>query len=337
LTSEEPLTWRVLLGRLTNDLQERQRVAIVLGINPITITRWVTEKSNPRGDNLRLLLKAFPSHRQQFIELIHEEIPHFFLEEETTDEPLSEIPSAFYSNVLRTYTNSPFTLRPSIRITILQQLLTHLDPSYIGMAISICQCVTPEPGQSIQSLREVLGRANLPWHSHLENRTQFLGVESLPGSAVSSGHSIVVQNQSEKSHLFPTHIVEQEESALASPIFSSNRMAGCLYLSSTQKNFFTELRQELVRNYIDLLTLTFEPHEFYIPTQFALGTMPPYEFQQPYLKKFQTRVSQYLKDMQGTQFITRQEAEQVVLRELETQFLHMRYNGDEPVEQQQMS
>lgn len=335
MTNEEPVTWRVLLGRLTSDVQERQRVALVLGVNPITITRWITEKSNPRNDSLRLLLKAFPSHRQQFIELIHEEIPHFFSEEGVVEEPLSEIPSAFYSNVLRTYTNSPLTLRPSIRITILQQLLTHLDSSYIGMAISICHCVTPEPGQSVQSLREVLGRANLPWHSHLENRTQFLGVESLPGSAVSSGHSIVVQNQSEKSYLFPTHIVEQEESALASPIFSSNRMAGCLYLSSTQKDFFTELRQELVRNYIDLLALTFEPHEFYMPDQFALGTMPPYAFQQPYLKKFQTRVSQFLKDTQSTRFMTRQEAEKVILRELEAQFLHMPYNEGELTEQQQ--
>lgn len=337
MTNEEPLTWRVLLGRLTNDPQERQRVTSELGVSSLTLNRWIYDKSVPRTDNLRLLLTVFPAHRKQFIELIRAEIPGISLEEEDTEEPAGEIPSAFYSSVLRTYTTSPPSLRPSIRITLLQQLLTHLDPSYLGLAISISICVTPEPGHNVRSLREVLGRANRPWHSHLENRTQFLGIESLPGSAVSTGHTIVAQNQSEKSLLFPTHIVEHEESALACPIFASNRIAGCLYLSSTQTGFFTELRQDIVKKYRDLLVLTFEPHEFYTPAQLALGTMPSYAIQQPYLKKFQARVSQYIKDTQSMKPISRSEAEQSVLRELEEQFIFMVYTSSNAEQQERVS
>lgn len=327
------MTWRILLGKLIVDPRERQRVASMLGINPITLIRWTTGKSNPRSDSLRQLLRVFPEYRQQFIELIQVEIPDFFNEERVTEEPASEIPSAFYSSVLRAYTNSLPNLRPSIRIIILQQLLTHLDPSYQGLAVSLCLCVPPEAGQSVRSLREVLGRANPPWHSHLENRTQFLGIESLPGSAVSDGRPIVVPNQSAKGVLFPTHVVEWEESAIAYPIFSANRIAGCLYLSSTLKNFFTEARQELVRGYIDLLVLTFEPHEFYTPAELELGMMPPYKLQQPYLKQFQLHVSQYMKDMQAIHLVTRHDAEQTVLRQIETELLHLRYNKDEQSEQ----
>ena len=333
MTNAEPMTWRILLGRLIVDPRERQRVASMLGINPMTLVRWTTGKSNPRSDNLRQLLRVFPEHRQQFIELIQVELPNFFSEEGVIEEPPTEIPSAFYRSVLRTCTNSLPNLRPSIRIIILQQMLTHLDPSYLGLAVSLCLCVTSETGQSVRSLREVLGRANPPWHSHLENRTQFLGVESLPGSSVSNGRPIVVANQSAKGVLFPTHTVEFEESALAYPIFSLNRIAGCLYLSSTKQNFFTEARQELVRGYIDLLTLTFEPHEFYAPAEIELGTMPPYRLQQPYLKQFQLHVAQYMKDMQGINLVTRYDAEQAVLRRIETELLHMRYNMDEQLEQ----
>jgi hypothetical protein len=307
---------------------ERQRAALVLGVNPITIIRWVHDKSNPRADSLRALLKAFPNYQQQFVELIHMEIPGFFTEGGVLDEPIKEIPSAFYSNILRTYMNNPPSWRPLIRITILQQLLTHLDPSYLGLAASISLCVPPAQGQGVRSVREVLGRANSPWHTHLENRTQFLGVESLPGNAVATGHPVTIQNRSEKALLFPTHEVEWEESALAYPIFSSNHIAGCLYLSSTQAGYFLEERLDIVRSYIDLIALTLEQREFYTPSQIVLGTMPPYRIQLPYLKTLQARVSHYLKDMQNVRLVTRLEAEMVVVKELETLLLEMPYNGD---------
>ncbi len=333
MTDAEPITWRILLGRLIADPHERVRVASALGVNPVTLVRWTADKSHPRSDSLRQLPRIFPEYRQQFIELIQAEIPNFFNDEGTTEEPVSDIPSAFYSNVLRTYTNSLPQLRPSIRIIILQQLLTHLDPSYLGLAVSLCLCVTPEPQQCVRSLREVLGRANPPWHSHLENRTQFLGVESLPGNAVSHGRPVIMPNRSTKDVLFPNHIVEWEESALAYPIVSSNRIAGCLYLSSTLQDFFTEVRQELVRGYIDLLSLTFEQNEFYALADIELGMMPPYRFQRSYLKQFQLLVSQYIKDIQGKQLVTRYDAEQAVLRLIETELLHLRYNEDEQSEQ----
>ena len=42
----ERQSWRDLLGELTSDSIERQRIASAIGINPVTITRWVDNKSS---------------------------------------------------------------------------------------------------------------------------------------------------------------------------------------------------------------------------------------------------------------------------------------------------
>jgi len=330
VSTDNLYAWRALLGKMISDLQERQRIADALGVTTITLTRWATKKSNPRMESLRLLLRTLPSHRQQFIELIQEEFPNFMVEDVSAEKTLQEIPSAFYDRVLRAYASSPPLLRASsIRITILQQILSHLDPTQFGLAISISQCILPSARQKVRSLREEMGRGNLPWRSHLENRTQFLGIESLPGYAVSTGHAVVVQSREEKSFLFPTHHVAWEQSAVAQPLLLSDRITGCLYISSTQQNYFSEARQYLIRSYADLLLLAFEHDQFYNIEQMALGTMPPYEIQKPYLARFQQRVVQHMiQATQQNQPVTRLQAELLVTQELEKELLLLPYEID---------
>src|SRR5579883_2024761 len=60
---EASQSWRELLGKIIADPQERQRLADTLNINPITLTRWATHKSNPRPDNLRPLIEVLPQYR----------------------------------------------------------------------------------------------------------------------------------------------------------------------------------------------------------------------------------------------------------------------------------
>jgi len=63
-------SWRELLGKIIADSQERQRIANKLGVNPITLTRWVSNKSKPRPQNLRQLLDALPEYHSRMLELI---------------------------------------------------------------------------------------------------------------------------------------------------------------------------------------------------------------------------------------------------------------------------
>src|SRR6266702_2789146 len=66
-------TWRELLGSIIQDAFERQRIASELGINTVTLTRWVQGTSTPRSQHLRRLLSALPHYRDQLFDLISRE------------------------------------------------------------------------------------------------------------------------------------------------------------------------------------------------------------------------------------------------------------------------
>ena len=235
---EKTYEWRTLLGRVVNDPHERLRIAHMIGVNNVTLTRWATNKSNPRMESLHRLVQALPPYRLQLIELIPEEFPEFLTGDVTVEEVAQEIPSAFYERVLQAYTSNPPLLRSSsIRITIIQQILGHLDPVPAGLAVSVSICMPPTSDGRVRSLREDMGRGTSPWHSHLRNRMSFLAIESPQGYAVAEGRVVVIRNSEEKRTLFPTHVVEWEESAIACPLLQADRVAGCLYLSSPLQNY----------------------------------------------------------------------------------------------------
>src|SRR5258706_11335326 len=56
-------TWRELLGSILRDAQEEQRLIDMLGVRPITLARWVQQKSDPRPYFLRQLPAALPPPR----------------------------------------------------------------------------------------------------------------------------------------------------------------------------------------------------------------------------------------------------------------------------------
>jgi len=323
---EKIFGWRTLLSRVINDPHERLRIARMIEVNNVTLTRWATNKSNPRMESLHRLVQALPPYRLQLIELIPEEFPEFLTEEITVEEVVQEIPSAFYERVLQAYTSNPPLLRSSsIRITIIQQMLSHLDPIPAGLAVSVSICMAPTADGVVRSLREDMGRGTSPWHSHLRNRIGFLGIESPQGYAVVEGHAIVIRNSEEKRTLFPAHVVEWEESAIACPLLQADRVAGCLYLSSPLQDYFLQALQDVIKNYANLLVLSFEPHDFFKVGQIALGVMPTHDVQQIYLRHFQQRVTHSMREMHDSKPLSRLEAEAKVLQELEEELLRIPY------------
>src|SRR5258708_22226343 len=72
-------SWRELLGRIIADPQEKQRVVNELGINPITLVRWVKGEVIPRDENLRRLLEVLPAHREALAQLLMEAFPTLVL------------------------------------------------------------------------------------------------------------------------------------------------------------------------------------------------------------------------------------------------------------------
>ena len=81
---QEPPTWRDLLGSIIQNAHERQRIANELGVNPVTLTRWIHNESIPRKQNLQHLLRVLPQHRKVLHELFTKEFGEVF-PEITTD------------------------------------------------------------------------------------------------------------------------------------------------------------------------------------------------------------------------------------------------------------
>ncbi len=325
---QETHTWRTLLGTILQDVQERQRIATELGTNPMTLTRWVNNKTKPRVQNLQQLLRALPlKYRNPMIELLAAEFPEFpDLMKGSLDEDASqEIPSAFYTGVLRAHATTAKQQRFwSISNLILQQALGQLDSNQLGMEITIAQCMPPDVEGKVQSLRERAGRGTKPWDTNLEHRAIFLGIESLAGYALTSLRLLVIQDRSERQMLFSGSWMEYEESAVACPIMYEGRVAGCLLVSSTQPHYFLPFRQQLIQNYADLMVLAFDSAEFYAPHDIQLHPMLPPEVQVSHFAHLRQRISDVMVESYKKQRpINVLEAEQVVWQQLEKGFLQL--------------
>ena len=321
---QQDRTWRDLLAEIIHSTHEKQRMASALGINQVTLSRWANNQSRPRPQHHGKLLDAIPAeYKQEFAELFMVEFP--FRREDFTgeqdEEPVDEIPSAFYGRVFSAYTSTPRELRmTSILSLILQQMLSHLDVDREGISISVALCTTPSTGQPILTLHELMGRGTPPFNSHLNMQTYFLGVGTLAGFAVTHSRQHVIQNLREDTGFVHFLRTDFEESAMVYPIMFENGIAGCSIVSSTRRGFFTEIKQRLVQDYTNLMALALSPGHFYSSSRIRLRLLPPPEMQHRYFANFSQRLIATISRL-GGQGVTRAEAETITLREIEEEIL----------------
>jgi hypothetical protein len=328
ISVEAASTWRELLERIIQDTQERQRIAHELGVTAITLSRWAHNATNPRMQSLHHLLEILPQYRHQLRPLILAEFPELANTaiEDFQEEAEAFIPSAFYARIFDAYTTTPILQRFwTISNLILQQALEQLDPHQLGMAIIIAQCMPPWDDQKIYSLRERAGHGTRPWSMNLEQYAIFLGAESLAGNIVMTSRPKALQNRNSYQGIIPAHWVEREESAAGYPLLRSSNIAGCLLVSSTQADYFTTQRMQLIQSYAELLAFVLEPHEFYDIAQITLRTMPHSTEQRKKLATFRKRVAaliaQSLRDKVPMNLAL---AEQVIWQQIEKELLfHM--------------
>src|SRR5437868_11012817 len=97
----QEMTWRELLGTIISNPKKKQRIADELGVQPITLQRWVDENNEPRPHNLRRLIDALPpQYREPFRDLLHAEQSLEEMPFATSLDTAVEIPSEFYASVL---------------------------------------------------------------------------------------------------------------------------------------------------------------------------------------------------------------------------------------------
>ena len=286
----EPQTWRARLAEIIQSPQERRRIAAALGVNPLTLTRWIRNEATPRGHLQQRLLEIVP------------QLHPFLAEELGTPPSLPEevspnaIPITFYNHVLDLYATSPDTQRFwSVCSAVLHEAHRHLASSGAGLDISVVRCMAPYQGKIVRCLREYVGLGTSPWSETVELRKRFFGAESLAGYVVESCRSAVIANLSEEQRL-PHQLPEQACSAAAAPILHAGDIAGCLLVASTKPNYVRSFALlELLPIYARLLALAFDPEDFYEVQSIRLGMMPSVQIQNSYLATIQQRISSALK------------------------------------------
>src|SRR5260370_21509811 len=126
---QEGHTGGTLLACILKRRGERPRIASALGINPLTLPRWVQSQADPRPHYLHQLLTILPEQQTVLRSVLAQEFPEVTLGTSATDEGPQEIASRFYVEVFQMLASSPRTpgLWP-VRKRILQQALEHSDP-----------------------------------------------------------------------------------------------------------------------------------------------------------------------------------------------------------------
>lgn len=323
----EEKSWREYLSTIITNAKEKQRIADELGIQPITLSRWISGESEPRAHNLRQLLTILPNHRDQLVELLKKEKGFEEFSHAAHEDTRNEISSEFYSKIFVALASSTHNLRFwSICSLVLQQALSQLDTERLGMAVWVVRCMPPSgPDRKVRSLRETIGLGTPPWSGHLEQRAMFLGAESLAGNVVTLCRPSVIENLDEEHNLMPASRVDDEKSAAIYPILYIGRIAGVLMVSSTQYNYFLpQSRATLLQRYADLIALAFEPEDFYATEDISLGVMPPHEEQKPAFANFRQRVADIMIDAAGrSERLNNVQADLLVWRQLEEELLRI--------------
>jgi len=314
---EDSKNWRELLGLIIKEPRFKQRIIDELGIQPITLTRWVEGHAEPRQQNFRQLITILPEFREYFYELLGEEFTDAAIS--AASDASKVIPSDFFARVLSERSNTQKTVRFwSLCNLIFQQAIGQLDPDHLGMAITVVQCMKSSCSPYIRSLRETAAYGTLPWQSNMEQKGMFLGAESLAGYCVNICRGVENNDVRDRSNPLPAHQVPHELSAAAHPILLSGKVAGCILVSSTQANYFlSQYRLNLIHNYANLISLLFDPKEFYSADEIRLQVMPPHHEQIRYFTDFRSRAMEIMR----TQHIANDEAEQLVWEALEEDLL----------------
>lgn len=318
----EPQTWQAVLQKIIQSPKERQRLAIALGINIITLTRWVKEDSHPQRSYLLRLVKVVqPAHRSEMLNALLRAYPD--MHDKFMEEISETVPSAFFRQILRDRASIIETLRPwQISGTVLNEALKLLDPHQLGMAVTAALCMPPVDGK-IRSLREHGGRGYAPWSSDLEQKSVFLGLNSLAGHVVIFGRAASVPDVRQERYI-PVfgHPADWEASAGAAPIWLQGKIAGCLLAASLQLEHFTQERMDLLVTFANIFSLALNPEDFYDHHMVHLRYMPLPLEQQDALKSFRQRVTKLMTESaQQGKPLSNTEAEKRAWQEIEEELL----------------
>ncbi|GAC1356957.1 MAG: hypothetical protein NVS4B11_36830 [Ktedonobacteraceae bacterium] len=299
---------------LRHDRAEIARIARDLEVADITIYRWMNGSSEPRAMHLKRLPEVLGENRGNLIYAINQTFPGVL------SPPLlgiREVRKDIYRHVLDLITATPEEDARYWQVTqaIFEYALLHLDSDRRGLAITYANLM-PAHDDGIHSLREATMRGNYPWPFNLESRA-YLGSTTLAGTAAMLQRLQTWDNLGNEERL-QVDIDEFERSAVACPVMYAGRTSGVLIVSSTQTGFFVDpMACQAVIEYAQLLALALHDGAFYPCSLLNLRPMPDVKWQRAEIgRSYVNRIITYARK----HLITRHEAEQHILNEMEREF-----------------
>lgn len=331
-------TWREIVGQeLSNSVRKRQFLK-VMPVDLRTLQRWVRrEIERPSDLYLNALLTALPDEQEELLSSLHEEFPDFKPLVQP-DPILAEVSTQFYARILEAYATTAESLRFwTLCSHVLWQLLDHLErDSQASIQLIVARCTHPlDNARPIYSLHQAFATGTPPFSWAVEVRPYFVGSESLSGYVISSGSAAVIQDAREEYPQVVVQWAEHEVSAAGFPILSANRIAGCLRISASEPRFFTHRVQKLCHYFSRLLSLAFNPEDFFERSRFHLEPMPYYKEQDRFLARLQPRIATLQKTLiyEQAERLARLELEDELRRMVSTSSIYGE-NDHDPTEHQ---
>jgi|GEM_PF-2557486 len=317
--------WRDVLATLIKERRAREQLAQQIGVNPVTLARWIQEGSHPRPESLGRLLNAVPAaYADPLRTSIAQEFPTLAPSlSHSTKEPASELPSSFYRQLFKLLADYCVPT-PHIAITdfVLTELIKLMKVEEEGLILVMLQCLAPRQPPFVRSLVTTCRAATSNWPREMLQDIAFFGAESLSGYVVSRGHGNVVPDYEHLEPLLPLSRVDPLRTVAVYPIRRGGKTAGSLAAASILPHTLTPERQHLLEQATDALSVAFTEQDFYATEYIRLAVMPTYEEQRPLLANFRERVTQLSMQLrrQG-QTLYIHEAETQVYQQLERELM----------------
>lgn len=251
-------SWRKILASLC-ETQQKQTIANAVGcISVRTIDRWISGQSSPQKDVFIRNLGRLSEEMQQALQ---QEFPEAFLPEQEAPFARITIPTEFHRRVEHAYAHvPPSSKRWTIWNLVSYQILPHLDPTRTGLVVLYARMDyrQPEPtllleessGNLLWTTRQVAQKATCTDHWLIQ--------------IVARGRPLFIQSCS-LAHISPPSCILHHDliqSIGFFPLYRAGQSGGGIVFCSTEEDFFTPIRQELIEEYSYLFALMLNDSDF---------------------------------------------------------------------------
>jgi hypothetical protein len=287
--------WRAMLKVQLDHLDTDQKNALAaqVDVDVVTLTRWANGKNSPRSDKaIRDLALALPTLRSALQDAFFDA---FVVDPDNQN--LLQIPASYLLGFIRSRASTaPSYSFYAISRDVFQSMASQLSSGLEGLMLFFAQCVEPDEHNEITALHvQVPGHGTGIWKRQAI-RSFYVSSGSLCGLSVSENRPAFYPEEASFIHNVPLLHSSRVDSAGAFPVPFNGRVAGALFVATTEKHFFTNARRLLIEDYAAAFALSLPDHQFYDPKQIRLKSIPSDAHQLELLQWLRHRVETLQKE-----------------------------------------